>query len=144
MIKVRKSRIFRALLRLQKSLAGCDKFLNGADEAVGLGVADHDVERHEAAAGDPDAGRRHVEEEQLLGVLAAGRDVGRRPDRPVGRMCRHHRADAGELEGDAVLLADRVQPRLSTLCKWFAPALRRLRWQPKQLWRKNVSYLFGQ
>src|SRR6187402_2932721 len=43
-------------LRPQKGFAGADELLDGGHEAVAFGLADHDVERHEAAPGDPDAG----------------------------------------------------------------------------------------
>src|SRR5215212_6269645 len=102
--------LYGSSLCLQKGFSGRHEFLDGGHEALALGLADHDVECHEAAPRDPDAGSHHVEIEQLLGVLAAGRDVGRGLDRPRRGMRRHHRADAGELERHLVLGADRVQP----------------------------------
>src|SRR5215475_11714485 len=48
-------RVYRYSLGLQKSLAGCDEFVDRRHKPVTFGFADHDVERHEAAPGDPDA-----------------------------------------------------------------------------------------
>src|SRR5216683_4188709 len=103
-------RPYRYSLRLQKSLSGRHELLDRRHKAVTFRIADHDVERHEATPGDPDAGVHHVEEEQLLGVLVAAGDVGGGPDRPRRGVRRHHRADAGELERHLLPGADRVQP----------------------------------
>ena len=97
-------------MRLQKSLPRRDELLDRRHKAVTFAVADHDVEGHEAATGDPDAGGHHVEVEQFLGVLAAAGDVSRDLDGSCRGVRRHHRADAGELEGHLLARADRVQP----------------------------------